>query len=91
MNFAQLGYYFSQFVMSLLFASVYLLISKMIPSMKNKPGPSYTIAIILAFAPPFVSADGTSVSGIIAALLCAVLIFWQYKRAKKKLQETTRI
>lgn len=87
MNAAQLGYYFSQFIVSLLFASVYLLLSKMIPSQRNKLGINYSIAAILSFIPTFVIADGPSISGIIAALLCVALLFWQYKRAKAKLRK----
>jgi multisubunit Na+/H+ antiporter MnhE subunit len=85
MNPVQLGNFTGQFVGSLLFAVVWLIICKAVPSLRKQLGVSYGVAVVFAFVPPLVTTDGLSIAGILAAGLCAVLLFWQYKRAKAKL------
>jgi hypothetical protein len=80
----QLGYMVGAFATSLLFAVVWLIICRIIPPLRKRIGVSYGVAIALAFVPSFVTVGGPNVFNIIGALLCVGLLFWQYKRAKKK-------
>ena len=86
MNPAQVGMFVGSFMVSLFFAVVWLLICKAIPPMRRKPGVSYGVAIGLAFVPAFVTIGGPTFWNVLAALLCAGLMYWQYTRAKAKLQ-----
>lgn len=86
MNAAQFGMFIGSFAVSLFLAVVWLLIGKAIPPLRRRSGVSYGIAIALGFLPSFVTMGGPSASNMLAALLCAGLLFWQYTRAKAKLQ-----
>jgi hypothetical protein len=86
MNPAIFGYFVGQFVGSLLLAVIWLLISKAIPPLRREPAITYSIAVVFGFVPVLVTLDEPSYSGFLAALLCAALLFWQYKRAKAKLR-----
>jgi hypothetical protein len=85
MGAAQLGYFIGSFAMSLLFAAVWLIISKVIPPIRHRLRFSYGIAVVLAFLPPLITLGGPTASNLLGALLCAALLFWQYKRARRKL------
>lgn len=89
MNAGQLGYIIGAFAMSLLFAAVWLIICKAIPPLRNKLGISYGVAIALAFVPSLVTIGGPNIFNIIGTLICAGLLFWQFKRAQKKLSSSS--
>jgi hypothetical protein len=86
MSAGQFGYLIGAFAMSLLFAVVWLIICKTIPPLRRKLGVSYGVAIALSFVPSLVTVGGPSILNIIGTLLCAGLLFWQFKRAQKKQQ-----
>ena len=89
MSAGQLGYIIGAFAMSLLFAAIWLIICKAIPTLRKKPAISYCVAIALAFVPSLVTIGGPNIFNIIGTLMCAVLLFWQFKRAQKKLSSTS--
>ena len=72
------------FAMSLLFAAVWVIICKAIPPLRNKLSLCFGVAIALAFVPSLVTIGGPNILSIIASLICAGLLFWQFKRAQKK-------
>ena len=82
-----LGQFTGTFLISLLLATVWLIICKAIPPMRRKVGLSYGIAIVFAFIPPLITLEGPTHINLIAALLCAGLLFWQYRRAKAKIEQ----
>ncbi|MHB8425830.1 MAG: hypothetical protein ACYDB9_11905 [Gammaproteobacteria bacterium] len=85
MSAGQFGYLVGAFAMALLFAVVWLIICKVIPPLRRKLGVSYGIAMALAFVPSLITVGGPNIFNLIGSLLCVGLLFWQYKRAQKKL------
>jgi hypothetical protein len=73
------------FAVSLLLASVWLIVSRAIPPLRARPAFTYGIAVALAFVPPFVAPDGPDEVNLFAALLCSAILHWQYRRARAKI------
>lgn len=88
-----IGYFFGAFVMSLLFAAVWLIICKLVPPLRKKPGISYGVAMVLALIPPFLTlgVSDTIIVNFVAAFACVGLLFWQYKRAQAKHATSTTV
>lgn len=84
MSAGQIGYIIGAFAMSLLFSVVWLIICKVIPPLRKKLNISYAVAIGLAFVPSLVTIGGPNILNIIGTLLCAGLLFWQFRREQKK-------
>jgi len=80
----QAGYVLGVFGLSLAFVLIWLVISKIIPPLRERVGLSYGIAAVLAFVPPFIA---PGILNFIGPVLCAGLILWQYGRDRKRLAE----
>jgi len=80
----QAGYVLGVFGLSLAFALIWLVISKIIPPLRERVGLSYGIAAVLAFVPLFIAPNALNVIG---PVLCVGLILWQYSRDRKRLAE----
>lgn len=87
-----IGYFVGSFAMSLLFAAIWLIICKVMPPMKMKPGVAYGVAMALAFVPPLltIGVSDVIVVNFVAAFACVGLLFWQYKRGQAKHTEVTK-
>lgn len=81
----QMGYVVGVFGLSLAFALIWLVISKIVPPLRERLGLSYAVAAVLAFVPSFISPHGPNVLNLIGPLLCVCLLFWQYRRDRKRL------
>ena len=86
-----IGAFVGAFAVSLLFAALWLIVCKIIPSMRRRVGVSYSVAIVLAFLPPLIRLGGPNYIGLWAALLCAGLLFWDYKRTIARVEGGTSI
>ncbi len=87
----RIGHFIGFFLGTLILPVVWLIICKVIPPLRRRPGVSYGIAIALAFLPSlgFIARSFPSqlvASELLVGLLCAALLFWQYTRAKAKLR-----
>jgi hypothetical protein len=78
---AGIGMFIGAFVVSLLVAVVWLIVSKLIPPLKRNPKAAYGTAMALAVAVQLIKIDGVSVPGLLGALACCGLLFLQMKRA----------
>ena len=83
------GHVLGIFGLSLAFALVWLVISKIVPPLRERVGFSYGIAAVLAFVPSFITPRGPHALNLIGPVLCAGLILWQYRRDRKR-QETSK-
>lgn len=77
------------FLVSLVFAVIWLIVASLIPPLKRRPVGTHLIAMALAVAPQFLNLSGPTTYGLIAAIACCVLLYWQMKRAQAKLAATT--
>ncbi len=93
MSASMLGYLLGSFAMSLLFAAVWLIICKVIPSLRTNLKASYGSAIGLSFVPALLSAGVSNTAGVnfLGAFLCGIFLFWQYKRAQSKLSNSSKV
>jgi hypothetical protein len=93
MSAGQLGYLAGAFAISLFFATVWLIICKVIPPLRRKLGVSYGVAIALAFLPALITIGVSDAIylNFLGAFLCAGLLFWQYKRAQAKLNVLSKV
>lgn len=82
---AGMGMFIGAFVVSLLVAVVWLIITKFVPPLKRNPKLAYLIAMVLAVAIQLVQIAGVSVPGLLGALACCGLLALQMKRAQAKL------
>lgn len=85
MGSAQFGAFIGSFAISLLFAVVWLLVTLLIPPIRRRPVVSYGVSMAVAFLPTFITMGGPDASNLLAAALCAALLFWQLRRAQAKL------
>ena len=84
-----MGYLTGSFAVSLLFASVWLIFCRLVPPLRYKYGFSYIAAVFLAFIPALITVNVSDENYItfLGAFLCTGLLFWNYKRARKKLEK----
>ncbi len=87
MNPAVIGAFFGAFFVSLAFAAIWLVIAKIIPSLRNRPTGTYLTAIVLCVLPQLVTYGGPGPINFSAALACILLLAWQMNRAQKKLRK----
>lgn len=85
MNLAALGEFVGAFAISLGVAAIWLLISYAIPPLRRRPPISYGVAIALVAVMALIPAGGPNGASVGAAILCAALLYWQMRRAQRKL------
>jgi hypothetical protein len=76
----QVSAFIGLFLVALAFAAVPLIIFKLIPPMRRRPGLSNGIAGALGVLATFLPANTPLTQRIVVALLLAALFFWQYGR-----------
>jgi hypothetical protein len=86
----QAGYALGVFGASVALALIWLVISKLMPSLRQRLGISYSIAALLAFVPSFVAPHGLNVLSLIGPVVCVGLLFWQYRRDRERLKRTSK-
>lgn len=81
-----IGYVFGQFIMFLLVAVVWLIITKLIPPLRRRPGVSYGVAMVLVvlLALTQIGVSSSLALTTVAAIVCEALLFWQYRRDRSK-------
>lgn len=80
------GYVIGQFVMFLLVAAIWLIITKLIPPLRRRPGISYGVAMVLVvlLALTQIGLSPSLAFTALAAVICEALLFWQYRRDRAK-------
>lgn len=76
------GYIVGQFVMFLLVASVWLIITKLIRPLRRRVGVSYGVAMgLVAFlALAQIGVSESLLLTFVVAVACESILFWQYRR-----------
>lgn len=80
----QLGFIIGAFVISLLLAGVWLIISKAIPPLRRKLHVSFGTAIALVFIPLLITIDGPNIFNITGTLLSIGLLFLALQVSTKR-------
>jgi len=81
-----IGYLFGQFLIFLVVAAIWLIVTKLIPPLRRRPGVSYGVAMALVLLASLTQIHASSwlvLTGV-AFLLCEALLFWQYRRERTK-------
>jgi hypothetical protein len=84
------GSFVGAFLVSLLVASIWLILALIIPPLRIRPRGVYIVAMLLAFFIQFVSYGRLELINLLAGIVCVVLLFFQMKRAESKLTEKAK-
>lgn len=86
MSAGMVGYVIGQFVMFLLVAAIWLIITKLIPPLRRRPGISYGVAMVLVvlLALTQIGVSSSLALTAVAVVVCEALLFWQYRRDRAK-------
>lgn len=82
MSAAMTGYVIGQFVVFLLVAAIWLIITKFIPPLRRRLGVSYGVAmaLVVLLALTQIGVSQSLAFTLVAAIICEALLFWQYRR-----------
>jgi 4-amino-4-deoxy-L-arabinose transferase-like glycosyltransferase len=75
-----LGHFLASFISALAIAGIWVAICRFVPALRRKPMAS-RVAVVLAFVPILITADGLRNIDLVACLLAAGLVYWYVKGA----------
>jgi hypothetical protein len=80
MNTFDIGHFVGMLLAALVGPLILLIVFKLIPAMRRRPGASNGITGVLAVLIAFVPVNTPLVEKVVAAALLAALFYWQYTR-----------
>jgi asparagine N-glycosylation enzyme membrane subunit Stt3 len=85
MNPVAVGEFIGAFAIAIGVAAVWLIIAYVISPLRRRPQASHIVAMVLVAILAIIPAGGPSGASVGAAILCIALLYWQMKRAERKL------
>jgi hypothetical protein len=82
-----IGSFVGAFGFSLGLSAIWLIIALIIPPLRRRPRGVYIVAMILAFFVQLIRYGGPGPINFVAGIACVALLYFQMKRAERKLTE----